>query len=151
MTVRLSAASTDPTHDLDDVERLHWQLFRLTASYRRRDQNHMAAGRLTWSQCSMLFALRVRGPMRLGELAAFEKVTAPATTQTVRRLESLGLVRRIRDTLDHRVVRIEITAEGKAVQRMALSDLMQAMTSGLSSAEITALGDALAPLARITD
>jgi DNA-binding MarR family transcriptional regulator len=135
---------------IEAAERLHWQLFRLTAAYRRRDQENGAVGGLTLTQSSMLFTLRERGPMRLGELAAFQKVSSPTTTQAVGRLESLGLVRRVRDRVDHRVVSVEITPEGDALQRSALQDLLQLIVAELDAGEVDALRAALMPLERIS-
>jgi DNA-binding MarR family transcriptional regulator len=150
MTTQASELSIESAGDPNIVEGLHWQLFRLAASYRRRDQEQIAVGALTLTQSSMLFALRVCGPMRLGELAALEKVTAATTTQAVSRLESLGLVTRTRGSLDQRTVRIEITPAGDALQRSSLEGLLQVMTDALSEDEMAALCAALAPLERIT-
>lgn len=132
------------------AERLQWRLFRLASTFRRRDHEQIEAGHLTLTQCSLLYILRKNGPMRVGELAAVDGVTGPTATQAVRRLESLGLVRRVRDVDDQRVYHIELTPNGVATQRMALTDLIDAITAELTAGEIAALDQALAPLERIS-
>lgn len=107
-------------------------------------------GGLTLTQCSMLFTLRMYGPMRLGEISAIEKVTAPTTTQAVTRLESLGLVTRTRDDSDQRVMRIAITPAGEAMHRSALDELLQIISSELTATEVATLSEALTPLERLT-
>jgi DNA-binding MarR family transcriptional regulator len=49
----------------------------------------------------------------LGELAAAEQVQPPTVTRLVASLESAGLVAREIDSVDRRVVRARITAEGR--------------------------------------
>lgn len=131
------------------AEKLHWRLFRIAALMRRREQGQVAAGALSMTQCSMLYALQKHGPYRVSELAAYEGVTLPTTTLAVRRLEGLGLVARTRDLSDHRIVWIKITREGVAAQRKAVADLLGAMLEALDPTEIAALEVALEPLERL--
>jgi DNA-binding MarR family transcriptional regulator len=55
------------------------------------------------------------GPCRLTALADRERVTQPAMTQLIGKLEDAGLVRRDADPADGRVVRVGITDAGRAV------------------------------------
>ena len=55
--------------------------------------------------------LGTRGPMTAGQLAEAVRLTTGAVTGVLDRLESAGLVRRIRDTGDRRRVIVEITDE----------------------------------------
>lgn len=144
------AAKTKAQPDLEQIaERLHWRLFRMASLYRRRDHEQIEAGQLTLTQCSLLYILREHGAMRVGELAAFDGVTGPTATQAVRRLEGLGLVRRLRDPDDQRVYYIELTTAGLTMQRSASRQFVDAMVDGLSAKEIAALESALAPLERL--
>ena len=54
------------------------------------------------------------GPIRMGALAAVERVGPPAMTKTVALLEHEGLVRRDRDATDDRAVLIRATRKGAA-------------------------------------
>lgn len=62
----------------------------------------------------VLSALDRLGPHRLTELAASENVTQPAMTQLISRLGDAGLVRRVTDDADRRVVQVHITDAGRA-------------------------------------
>jgi DNA-binding MarR family transcriptional regulator len=55
---------------------------------------------------------RLQSPT-LGELAAAELVQPPTVTRLVTSLETAGLVARETDSVDRRVVRVRITAEGR--------------------------------------
>ena len=55
--------------------------------------------------------LGTRGPMTAGQLAEAVRLTTGAITGVLDRLESAGLVRRIRDTNDRRRVIVEVTEE----------------------------------------
>jgi DNA-binding MarR family transcriptional regulator len=55
--------------------------------------------------------LGTRGPMTAGQLAEAVRLTTGAVTGLLDRLESAGLVRRVRDTKDRRKVIVEVTDE----------------------------------------
>ncbi|MEW5813530.1 MAG: MarR family transcriptional regulator [Actinomycetota bacterium] len=112
------------------------------------------AGDLTLAQLSILLTLLDRGPMRMTELAAHERVRTPTTTVAIRRLEKLGLVKRSRDPSDLRAVLVEITPEGLAQHRDALASRqahLAQLLSKLSEDELAALSNALGPLERIAE
>ena len=62
------------------------------------------AGDLTLAQLSILVTLLDKGPIRMTDLAAHERVRTPTTTVAIRRLEKVGLVKRSRDPSDLRAV-----------------------------------------------
>jgi DNA-binding MarR family transcriptional regulator len=70
---------------------------------------------LSLTAAATLATLERSGPRRLTALAAREGVTQPAMTQLVARLQDTGLVERIADRADGRVVQVRITAEGQAM------------------------------------
>jgi DNA-binding MarR family transcriptional regulator len=112
------------------------------------------AGDLTLAQLSILLTLLDRGPMRMTELAAHERVRTPTTTVAIRRLEKLGLVKRSRDASDLRAVLVEITPEGLAQHRESLASRqahLAQLLSKLDENELAALTKALAPLERIAE
>src|SRR3954453_8380422 len=55
-----------------------------------------------------------RGPMRITDLAAAERVTQPTMTTLVARLAQEGLVSKTRDAADARAVLVELTDAGRA-------------------------------------
>jgi hypothetical protein len=52
-------------------------------------------------------ALRDQGPIRMKKLSVVERVAAPSLTVAIRRLETLGLVKRSRDAADLRLVYVD--------------------------------------------
>ncbi|MGV0685756.1 MarR family winged helix-turn-helix transcriptional regulator [Mycolicibacterium thermoresistibile] len=107
---------------------------------------------LTLSQLSILLTLLERGPIRMTELAAHERVRTPTTTVAIRRLEKLGLVKRSRDPSDLRAVLVEVTPQGLIQHREALEARrahLASMVSRLSPEDRRALAQALGPLERL--
>ncbi|MGC4000400.1 MAG: MarR family transcriptional regulator [Anaeromyxobacter sp.] len=72
---------------------------------------------LTPAQIHLLLWLGTDGPQAMGELARRVAVTEKTITGIVDRLERDGLVQRVRDPDDRRVVRVELAARGKELFR----------------------------------
>lgn len=116
---------------------------------------HMTtAGDLSVAAAAALASLDTNGAARLTDLAARQRVSQPGMTQLVRRLEADGLVRRLADPADGRVVIVDITAEGRALLRhrreqraVALGDLL----GRLGGEDRAAIRAALPALHRLTD
>ncbi len=133
------------------AERLHRVLSRLISILRRGDPS-AAAGDLTLAQLSILVTLLDRGPIRMTELAAHERVRTPTTTVAIRRLEKIGLVERTRDPSDLRAVLVGITPRGLAVHGESLAnrrDALARMLDELTDSELDLLTQALQPLERL--
>ena len=136
------------------AEELHRVLTKVFSVLRRGDTSRVATGDLTLAQLSILFTLLDRGPIRMTELAAHERVRTPTTTVAIRRLEKLGLVKRSRDPSDLRAVLVDITPKGLAVHRESLANRRAAlavMLSRLSEDDLDTLTKALAPLERLAE
>lgn len=79
-------------------------------------------------QLSTLVSIEQHGPLRLGDLAAREAVTAPTMTRVLGALDERGLIVRTPDPRDARSVQVSISATGDEVlrdvrsQRTALFD-----------------------------
>jgi DNA-binding MarR family transcriptional regulator len=134
------------------AEGLHRVLSKLVSVLRRGDTNRVFAGDLTLAQLSILVTLLERGPMRMTDLAAHERVRTPTTTVAIRRLEKLGLVKRSKDQTDLRAVLVAITDKGLAVHRESLASrraALAAMLRGLSDEDRETLAKALEPLERL--
>ncbi|MDT5067848.1 MAG: hypothetical protein QOK02_4003 [Mycobacterium sp.] len=129
-------------------------LSKLFSVLRRGDTNRAAEGTadLTLAQLSILLTLLDKGPIRMTELAAHERVRTPTTTVAIRRLEKLGLVKRSRDPSDLRAVLVDVTPRGLVQHREAIATRrakLAGMLSNLSDDERAALTKALEPLARL--
>lgn len=134
------------------AEGLHRALSKLISILRRGDPHGAAAGDLTLAQLSILVTLLDQGPIRMTDLAAHERVRTPTTTVAIRRLEKIGLVKRLRDPSDLRAVLVDITPQGRAVHGESLANrraALAAILSQLPSSDLGTLTQALAPLERL--
>jgi DNA-binding MarR family transcriptional regulator len=134
------------------ADELHRVLMALNLRAHRRDRSRLTIGDLTVAQLSILLTLRDQGPIRMKKLSVVERVCAPSLTVAIRRLETLGLVQRTRDTADLRLVFVELTPKGLAVQRESLANHQAnavTLLSRLSKAELDALTKAVAPLEQL--
>src|ERR1700731_5244240 len=140
-------------HEVTELaEGLYRVLSKLVSVLRRGDTSRVFAGDLTLAQLSILVTLIDRGPIRMTELAAHERVRTPTTTVAIRRLEKLGLVKRSRDQSDLRAGLVDITDKGLAVHRESLANrraALAALLSQLSEPDLETLTKALAPLERL--
>src|ERR1700739_5034226 len=133
---------------------LHRTLSKLFSILRRGDPSAgpAAANDLPLAQLSILVTLLDRGPIRMTDLAAHERVRTPTTTVAIRRLEKIGLVKRSRDPSDLRAVLVDITPRGRAVHSESLANrhaALAAMLSQLPESDLNTLMKALAPLERL--
>ena len=72
---------------------------------------------VTSHQATLLWLVKSRPGLSLRELAHAEGISAPSLSAHVDRLETLGLIRRVRSTDDRRRVGLELTPEGWATVR----------------------------------
>ena len=73
---------------------------------------------LTHTQHQLLLAVRGSGSERgptIGDVAAHLLVKRHTASELANRVTELGLATRVRDQVDHRVVRLELTARGREV------------------------------------
>lgn len=70
---------------------------------------------MSFTTLGVLHTLAGSGPMRLSDLTASERVTQPAMTQLVTRLERDGLAVRSPDPSDGRAVLVQVTPAGAKV------------------------------------
>jgi DNA-binding MarR family transcriptional regulator len=108
---------------------------------------------LTPTKLAHLATIGREGPVTLGELAAQEQVSPPTVTKVVKELEDLGLLARLPDPADKRVVRVAITDEGRArlgESRTRKTAWLVQRLAGLSPADIEALAAAVPVLEELT-
>ncbi|GHF39791.1 DNA-binding MarR family transcriptional regulator [Amycolatopsis bartoniae] len=94
--------------------RLYVSVGRLSKALRRQEPGCLPQG-----EVSALATLEREGPMRLGELATREAVSAPSMSRIVAALVDSGHARRERDPQDGRAALVAITPQGTAVVREA--------------------------------
>ena len=93
------------------------------------------ANGLSLTAAATLATLERSGPCRLTWLAVREGVTQPAMTQLIGRLQDAGLVDRMADPADGRVVQVRLTADGKATlagRRAVRADRLAGLLARLS-------------------
>jgi DNA-binding MarR family transcriptional regulator len=83
----------------------------------RRLRQEKAEHELTGGQFSALCGLYVEGPMTLGELSEYERVTPPSMNRTVNALVEAALVNRVASAEDGRKVVLSATDSGLALMR----------------------------------
>lgn len=127
-------------------------LMRRVVNVIRQDvDRRLEAVGLTDAQWVPLLKLKFAGATPVAELARGCDVDAGAMTRMLDRIEAKGLVRRVRSTVDRRVVTIELTPEGArtAAQIPAvLCEVHNALLAGVDHAEWQAL---LATLRKMLD
>ncbi len=121
-----------------DPARLRVAVLRLS----RRLRKHDLAG-LTPSQLSTLATVGQLGPVRLGDLAAVERIAPSTLTRLINVLESNGYVRREAAPADARAFLVTLTEQGQD----ALERIRQEATNLLTDILLTLPPDQLAALA----
>jgi DNA-binding MarR family transcriptional regulator len=104
------------------------------------------------AQVSILVAIKYTPGIGVRDLATRERVSAPALSNHVDRLERDGLVSRTPDASDRRRVGLTLTDEGQRVLRRVRSRRTAWLATrlrGLEPAELDAIEAAIEPLARL--
>lgn len=96
-----------------------------TAMRRNRGRLAHGASSLSQSQLDLLDAVAVRGPLLVGEIAAYAGVSGPTATRMLKQLEGRNVVTRQRSSEDERRVLVSLTEHGRELverQRDALRE-----------------------------
>jgi DNA-binding MarR family transcriptional regulator len=133
---------TSPTlAHADAAARLRVAIVRVSRHLRQT-----TAGDLTLSQWSALGTIETRGPIRIGDLADREGVSAATATRLVAALEEARLVGREADPSDGRSWRVSLTSAGRSklesARRRRTERLAQRL-SALPPDDVTRLLDAI--------
>jgi DNA-binding MarR family transcriptional regulator len=123
-------------------------LLRLSRELRKETEQMGVTSR----QVTLLWLVREHPGLSLRELAAEERISAPALSGHVDRLEKAGLLERVRNESDRRRVGLTLTDEGASVLRRVrarrttwLADRLR----GLDDAEVEAVERAIEPLGKL--
>jgi DNA-binding MarR family transcriptional regulator len=141
MESRTAAAQADET-----TGRLADQLLRLNRRLHRAQRHHLEPLGITPAQARLLRTVsHSETPPRMADLAQRLDVVPRAVTTLVDALEAHTLVRRVPDPANRRVVRIELTDDGRATlqrlrqaRRAAAEDLLAPLDAAQREA-LTAL------------
>lgn len=103
------ASADDAVLDVVEVAaRLRLAVTRLSRQLRQRSDSHLSP-----TQGSILATIAVHGPIAMGQLAEREQVASPTITKVINHLHERGLVAKVPDASDRRVVLAELTADGR--------------------------------------
>jgi len=123
-------------------------LLRLSRELRRETEQLGITSR----QVTLLWLIHQNPGLSLRELAAEERISAPALSGYVDRLEKAGLLERVRDESDRRRVGLTLTSEGERLLKRVrarrttwLADRLR----GLEEDELEALERAIEPLGKL--
>jgi DNA-binding MarR family transcriptional regulator len=103
-------------------------------------------------QVSLLVAIKYTPGIGIRDLAAHERISAPALTKHVDRLERDGLVVRTPSAEDRRRIGLALTEEGQRVLRRVRSRRTAWLATrlrGLDAHELAAVQAAIEPLSRL--
>src|SRR3954451_3275950 len=145
MTPPTTAVATDA----DLAPRLRLGVMRMARRLRQQ-----GAGDISASALSALSTIDHRGPITLGALAGFERVSPPSMTRIVTGLEEQGLVTRQVDAADRRVARVSVTAAGRKLlqqNRTRKDAYLAAKVANLSDDDRALLQAALPVLERLAE
>lgn len=101
-------AATESIPYAETAARLRIAIARLARQLRQQ-----SPGGLSLSQWSALVAVEDGGPLRIGDLADREGVSAPTATRLVASLEEAGLLARTTDPADRRTAYVALTDAGR--------------------------------------
>src|SRR6185295_2016536 len=93
------------------MDALNWEVRGWQADQELFDSLVIELAGINRTDWRCLDILGTRGPMTAGQLAEAVRLTTGAVTGVLDRLETAGLVRRVRDTEDRRRVMVELTDE----------------------------------------
>lgn len=89
------------------------KLARAFSVFNKKSVEQIRSYGLTQPQFGIIESLGHLGTMTLGELSERQLVSCGNTTVVVDNLEKEGLVQRIRDSYDRRVIRVKLTTKGQ--------------------------------------
>ncbi|HWL34024.1 MAG TPA: MarR family transcriptional regulator [Gaiellaceae bacterium] len=123
-------------------------LLRLSRELRRETEQLGVTSR----QVTLLWLIRLNPGLSLRELAGEERISAPALSGHVDRLEKAGLLERVRDESDRRRVGLTLTGEGERLLkrvRARRTTWLAERLRGLDEGELEALERAIEPLGKL--
>jgi DNA-binding MarR family transcriptional regulator len=120
--------TADPVAYAETAARLRVAVARLARQLRQH-----SPGGLTPSQWSALVTVEGHQPLRIGDLADRESVSAPTATRLVASLEESGLLSRTTDPADRRTAYVALTTQGAEKLEWVRSVLTASLAQRISA------------------
>ena len=86
----------------------------------RSQTDELVKGKITIPQFLVLHIVSKTGAQKMSFLAKEMRVSLPAMSGLINRLHKLGVVRRIYDQADRRIIRVDLTAKGKNLVKQVI-------------------------------
>lgn len=118
---------------MDDVSEIEKQIVEVRNLFVRIFNKMIKSGKkiVEWpissAQLKALSAFHEDREYSMGELSRNALVTMPSMTEMVDRLEAEGVLERVRDSRDRRVVKVHLTAKGKQLHKSFIDGRKQDM------------------------
>ena len=96
----------------------------------------------TMLQFAALNFLKDQSNVTIGDLAEFSQLSKSSATQLIERLVKMGLVKRISDSKDRRIIRLAITTKGEKefiILKKKIMEKMNRILSKISEADVKEL------------
>ena len=141
---------TEVTVPVDVADELRPVVLRLARELRQETEQLGVTAR----QATLLWLIRSRPGLGLRELAALERISPPALSGHVDRLERAGLVERVRSDADRRRVGLSVTPDGERLLRRVRARRTTWLTTRLERLEqdeLDAIAAVLPALRKLVD
>lgn len=115
------------------------QINALAAHRRRAICAQPRRRQVSMPQLYILMTLQERGAMTVSELAHLLSVSAPSASSILDRMEEHGLIERVRDDVDRRVVHVGITEPGSCLMEEVMGlkrEQMQRLLDSMTDREL---------------
>lgn len=145
----MAERNTSIIHDKEEVARMEKELRHIAAIIKHNGRKILKNYTITPPQFIALQWLFEHGDMTIGDLSNKMFLAFSTTTDLVDRMENNDLVKRIRDTKDRRVVRIQLLAEGERIIEEVIDkrqDYLNAVLSDFAEGEVTQFSRLLSKL-----
>ena len=104
-------------------------VFKVTQLMKKEVMSNNKKQTLSAPQFYTLMLIKRRGNISMTEVASDFHIELPSATSMVNKLSNLGLVKRIEDNNDRRLVRLNLTKKGKMILKKAI-DLRKTKLKG---------------------
>jgi DNA-binding MarR family transcriptional regulator len=133
MTNNMSTLSTEMAHETasDLVREIIYQIRRLMQAGELFTKELSKSYQVSAPQLHSLLALYEHGPLPPSQIARYIMVKSSTVTGIIDRLEQKGLVTRLRNSPDRRVITIELTEAGKELAKSAPPPIQYKILDGL--------------------
>ena len=127
-----SSQELAPEATRDQVREIIYQIRRLMQAGELYTKRLNKTHQVSVSQLYCILALYEHGPLSPSQIAKYIMVESSTVTGIIDRLEQKGLVCRLRDSPDRRVITIQLTERGKEVARNAPPPIQHKVLDGLN-------------------